>query len=516
MTSSRTILIIEDDSWQAESLGDLLDLEGYQSISGDTCAKGLELARETRPPVALLDIKLPDGSGTDLLHEIRNAVPDCTCIMMSAYAEVETTLQALNRGATHFLRKPINPPELLSALKVAFEMNALREAKRTAEIELRASEERYRDMIDRSPDVVWRMNREGVLTFVSQAIKPMSGFDPDEMVGLPFEKFRNEFLVGDSDDAARETLERRLRGDLGTEETVYELTYYRKDGSQYTAELRSFPVLDEDGEIVEIHGITRDISERKIVEAERVKLEQQLRESQKMEAVGTLAGGVAHELNNRLTAINLYTEMLLEDLEPDQPLHQDLSELRQASERAAELTQQLLAFSRKQILEPKAFDLGEMVMAAKSTLRRMIGTPITLDLRVDTSLKKVTADPAQIDQVIRNLVLNARDAMPGGGSITVSVANIALDHRAGAALDELPPGDYVMLGVSDTGCGMDERLLSRIFEPFFTTRDVHQGTGLGLSAVLGIIKQSGGGIGVESEPGKGSIFRVYLPKTESS
>ncbi|MCZ6502280.1 MAG: PAS domain S-box protein [Gammaproteobacteria bacterium] len=374
---------------------------------------------------------------------------------------------------------------------------------------LKESEARYKDLIDRSPDVVWRMNPDGVFTFISQAIKSISGFDPEEMVGLSFEEFRKKFVSDASRDDAREALERRRGGGFGNTEFVYELTCNRKDGGHYVAEFRSVPVLNEDGKIVEIHGITRDISDRKM-------LEEQLRQSQKFEAVGQLAGGIAHDFNNLLTAINGYSELLLGKLKPDDPLHHGLSEIGKAGEYAAALTRQLLALGSKQVLQPKVINLGAIVVGMQDILQRLIGEHIELHIRCDPDLQKVKADPGQMEQVIMNLVINARDAMARGGNITVNLENVVLDDQASATLVDLQAGDFIMLSVSDTGIGMNEETLSHIFEPFYTTKGADKGTGLGLSTVFGIVKQSGGEIQAASEPGKGSTFRIYLPRVEAS
>lgn len=381
--------------------------------------------------------------------------------------------------------------------------------------ELRASEARYKDLIDRTPDAVWRMNREGIITFISPAIRTMSGFDPEEMTGLPPSEFRKKFLVGVSDDVARETFERHMRGDLGLDEIIYELTYYRKDGSQYTAELRSLPLVNDDGEIIEIHGITRDITERKKAEEEQTRLEELLRQSQKMEAVGQLAGGIAHDFNNLLTAINGYSEILLAELKPEDPVRHDVNEIRNAGERAATLTRQLLAFGRKQLLQPEVIDLGETILGMQDMLQRLIGERIELRVQSSQNPHMINADPGQIEQVIMNLVINARDAMQQGGTIAVSLKNTLLDDRTSNILGDLAGGPYVMLSVTDTGVGMDEETLSHIFEPFYTTKTVEKGTGLGLSTTFGIIAQSGGGINVTSEPGKGATFDIYFPRVDT-
>jgi two-component system cell cycle sensor histidine kinase/response regulator CckA len=283
-----------------------------------------------------------------------------------------------------------------------------------------------------------------------------------------------------------------------------------KDGR--TFDRYSAPMLDTDGKYFGRVWYFRDITERKRAEEARRKLEQQLRVSQKMEAIGSLAGGIAHDFNNLLTAILAFTGFAIDGIREDDPVRDDLLEVKKAGERAASLTRQLLAFSRNQIMELKLLDVNRVVTELEKMLRPIIGENIDLEKVLAPDLFLTLADSGQIEQVLMNLVVNARDAMPDGGKLTIETCNVMLDDEYAAQHPGVKPGEYVALAVSDTGCGMDDETQSQIFEPFFTTKETGKGTGLGLSTVYGIIKQFGGNVWVYSEPGRGTTFKVYLPR----
>jgi len=258
--------------------------------------------------------------------------------------------------------------------------------------------------------------------------------------------------------------------------------------------------------------LQRQIAEREKTEQALARSEEQLRQSQKLEAIGRLAGGIAHDFNNLLTVILSYSDMLLHDLPSSDPRHGEITQIQRAGVRAADLTRQLLAFSRQQVLDPSNLDVNEILTSVNSILTRVVGEDVELRMQLGTGLGSVRVDRSQVEQVIMNLVVNARDAMPDGGRISIRTEAVELDEELAGSRLEVSPGPYVMLSVSDTGSGMDKETQARIFEPFFTTKELGKGTGLGLSTAFGIVKQSGGSIWLYSEPGAGTTFKIYLPR----
>lgn len=273
----------------------------------------------------------------------------------------------------------------------------------------------------------------------------------------------------------------------------------------------------KDGKAVRVVGNIMDISDRKQMEEEKSSLEGQLRQAQKVEAIGQLAGGVAHDFNNALTVIMSNADMVLMDIDSNHPFYRELEQIKKAAQKAANLTRQLLAFSRKQILRPEILDLNEIVRGLKNMLGRLIHENIELNMMdLAPDLSPIEADPGQLEQVIINLAVNARDAMPDGGKLSIETKNVELDEYYASRHAAVKPGLYVMMAVRDTGAGMTKEVQERIFEPFFTTKAEGKGTGLGLSTVYGIVKQSSGNIYVYSEPGMGTTFKIYLPRLESA
>jgi len=349
---------------------------------------------------------------------------------------------------------------------------------------------------------------QGTIDYVNPAFEAMTGYSSTEVVG------RNPSILksGKQDDAFYRELWQTI-----TDGRTWQgrIVNKRKDGTLYTEDATISPVLDRSGRIVNYVAVQRDITQYLRVAEDKAKLEEQLRQAQKMEAIGQLAGGVAHDFNNMLSVILGYADDILQQLHQDDPLREEVEEIMHAGRRSAQLTRQLLAFGRKQPLQPQVLDPNDLLKNLDRMLRRVLGEDIDLLLALAEDLAPVEIDPGQFDQVITNLAVNARDAMPTGGKLTIETSNVEIDELYAKNHVGVVPGNYVMISVTDTGCGMDKEVLSRIFDPFFTTKEKGTGTGLGLSSAYGIVKQSGGNIWAYSEPGKGTTFKVYLPQTSA-
>jgi PAS domain S-box-containing protein len=364
------------------------------------------------------------------------------------------------------------------------------------------AEARFRELLEAAPDAILEIDHDDLIVLVNAATEKLFGYTREELLGQPVTKLIPE--------RCREVYARLRGACLGDPASRVmgpeELSARRKNFSELFIEMNLSPVRTEQGNLITC--IIRDITERK-------HLEEQLRQSQKMEAIGRLAGGVAHDFNNLLTIIGGYSQMLLDGLKAKDPARRDLEAIVEAANRASALTRQLLAFSRRSIVQPKILDLNRLIAKMHKMLRPVIGEDIELKLVLKKNLRRVKADPGQLEQVLMNLAVNARDAMPRGGQLVIETAEV--DSREGDARPEadLAPGCYVLLAVRDSGHGMDAETRSHIFEPFFTTKARGKGTGLGLSTVYGIVKQSGGEITIESEVGQGAAFRIYLPAFEA-
>ncbi|HYH81706.1 MAG TPA: PAS domain S-box protein [Longimicrobium sp.] len=376
--------------------------------------------------------------------------------------------------------------------------------RREGEEALRDRERHFRSLIENAHDIITVLEGDGDVRFVSPSVERILGYDRRALNGV----YLFELVHPDDVPAVLEVFDRAIRGP--GEPHLLEFRIRHADGSYRTLEAIGTSLL-HDPAVAGIVVNSRDVTERRQAEEALRLSQQQLLQAQKMDAVGRLAGGVAHDFNNLLTAIRGNAELLLFDIPAGDPRREDVEEIRKAADRAAALTRQLLAFSRRQVLQPRVLDLNGVVQEMERMLRRLIGEDVELVTRLAHGLGQVRADPGQIEQVVLNLAVNARDAMPGGGRMIVETADEELDEELKRAHPYVVPGRYVMLRVTDTGQGMDPETRERAFEPFFTTKPAGRGTGLGLSTVYGIVKQSGGFIWIDSELGRGTRVRIYLP-----
>ena len=412
-------------------------------------------------------------------------------------------LQVRDRRPDRFTAELISQLERAAAsLSIALEQRATQAA-------LRASEERYRLISENAADVIWLLDVEtNRYTFVSPSVQHMFGYFPEEFManGLRLT------LGPESYERAANWIAQALANvDSSVESSrtqVHQVDQVRKDRSIVRTEVATRLLPRQEGRGREVLGVTRDVTERLEGEA-------RLMQAQKLESVGRLAGGVAHDFNNLLTVINGYSAMIMGQLAQSDPLHELVSEIRTAGERAAALSGQLLVLSRKQVIQPKEVNLNDIIVEVKKMLGRVIGEDIKLDSVLSVSLGSVLADPGQLHQILMNLAVNARDAMPGGGTLLIETKNVDLDENFVKQRTDVTPGRYVQLRVSDTGTGMTAEVVSHLFEPFFTTKQPGQGTGLGLATVYGIVKQNGGSIWVDSELGFGTSFTICLPRIET-
>ncbi len=396
-------------------------------------------------------------------------------------------------------RRPLtNRPQAEAILQTVGLRTAAELERLDAKEALQESEARFKALHNASFGGI-AIHDKGLILDCNRGLSEMSGYSVDELIGMD-----GLLLIAEKSRPAV------MNNILSAYEKPYEATGLRKNGEEFPIRLeaRNIPYKGKQVRTVEF----RDITEQKKAEMEREKLQAQLTQAQKMESVGRLAGGVAHDFNNMLGVILGHAEFALEEAAENHDLYADLKEIQTAAQRSADLTKQLLTFARKQIIDPRILDLNDTVESMLSMLRRLIGEDINLAWQPAKGLWPVKMDPSQIDQILANLCVNARDAIPGVGKLTIETGKKTFDPGYCADHAGFIPGDFVMLAVSDNGCGMDKETLNNLFEPFFTTKDVGEGTGLGLATIYGIVKQNSGFINVYSEPDQGSIFRIYLPR----
>jgi len=501
------ILHLEDEPNDHELVRAALEADGLRFDIEIASARGdFEAAlAQGSFDVILSDFTVPGYDGVSALRLVRGRSPDLPFILVSGTIGEEAAIESLRSGATDYVLKhrlTALAPSVRRALAEAEE----RRRRRQAEEELQKEQRLLRAVLENIEAGIVACDENGILTLFNRATREFHGLPLEP---LPPDRWAEYYSLYGSDGKtplAKEEIPlfQALRGESVRN---VEVVIASKKGKPRTLLTSGQPITDAAGRRIGAVVALHDITEHK-------SLERQLRQSQKMEAIGRLAGGVAHDFNNLLGVIIGYSEMVLRDMGPDDRRWRQIEQIHRSGERAASLTRQLLAFSRKQILELRVLDLDALLSDMEKMLRRLIGEDVELVTRPDPLLRPIKADPGQIEQIVMNLVVNSRDAMPQGGTITIETANVDLDREFVRTHEGARPGPHVMMAVSDTGIGMTSDVQAQIFEPFFTTKESGKGTGLGLSTVYGIVTQSGGYISVHSEPGQGTRFEVYLPQAE--
>jgi len=494
------VLLVEDDETNSAMLRKALAAARppIEVAQCRTLTEAIAHLGESSFDAVLLNLDLPDSRGLQTIDRALAEIPGLPIVVMTAAEEPDLGVAAVQHGAQDYLVKSDSDTKYLSrVLRYAVERAGF-------QAELAHREQHFRALIEHAHDMVVLLAPDGVILYQSPATQRVLGYSPAELIGSNVLE-----LVHPVDRPRAHELLATWPAIQYNDDPVLPFRIRHKNGSWRDLEAlgRNLSSDPRDGLIIN----ARDVTERVRAEEELKETEAKLRQVQKMDAIGRLAGGIAHDFNNILTAIYGYADLLLSDLDPGDQRRSDVEEIRLLAQRAANLTRQLLAFSRQQMLQLQVLDLNIVIAAVQNMLERMIGTDVQVLFEPAAGLWPVRADRGQIEQVMMNLAGNARDAMPEGGSLVVRTGNRSLSEPS-PDFPGLKPGDYVLLTVTDTGVGMPEDVRTHVFEPFFTTKEQGKGTGLGLATIYGIVKQSGGGIYVASAEKQGTTFSIYLPR----
>lgn len=498
VSPSYRILMIENDSLFAGNIRGMLrdhQNSSFEIVHAESLrAAGPMLAVESFDGM-LLDSDAFDSGGISGAFKMHPQISSLPIVALISGEQDAIGKKLLEDGATEYLVKGTLSGELLQrTLRFAIEQ-------RRSERALRQSEQRFQELFENAKDILFTLDLEGNVTSLNKSAEEVMGWTKAEALSINLKSL----VAPEHANLCNQIMQRILN-----EEPLqhFEINLLRKDGRKAVLET-SARLIYSDGQKQGIQGIARDVTERR-------QLESMLRQSQKLDAIGRLSGGLAHDFNNLLCVISGHAELLYERLEETLPAARNVMQIKKAVESASTLVRQLLAFSRKQVFHPQIMDLNAIVVETEKLLGRLIGEDIEFFTSLEPELGCVQVDPVQVEQVLVNLVLNARDAMPQGGKLTIETCNMDVEEGSRCSGGITPAGSYVVLAVTDNGCGMDEETQSRIFEPFYTTKELGKGTGLGLATVYGIVKQSGGFIWVYSELGQGTTIKVYLPRVIDS
>ena len=503
MNSRPKILVVEDELIVAEDIQFRLKQLDYEALGNATSGQeALEMAHQARPDLVLMDIFLKGKmTGIETADQLwkQDAIP---VVFLSAYADKETIEKVKIAEPFGYIIKPFEDRELQSVIELAL-------YKYQTQLQLKEREAWFSSTLNSIGDGVIAMDQQGKVTFINPVAEKLTGWSLDEALGESFDSLFH-FISQKTGQSLTIPLKKILKSGKDWHMPDNVLLVNRQDQEIPISDCLT-PIRDEKGARFGLVLVFRDITERKKIEAEKESIQEQLQQVQKMDAVGTLTGGVAHDFNNLLTAIQGCTDMALLKVDQNNTIYTDLREVQKAANRAADLTRQLLLFSRKHPSKFEPLDLNKVISDLLKMLHRLIGEDVGISTALERNLWTVRADPGTLEQVIMNLAVNARDAMPRGGKLSIRTSNVRLDESQCACMPESRSGTFVKLTFADTGKGMDEEVQTHIFEPFFTTKGPGKGTGLGLSVVYGIIKQHEGWIHVISTPGSGSSFEIYVP-----
>ena len=502
---SLKVLLVEDNPGDIDLIRESVESDTTNSITLQTCSclgDALKILETIKFDIILLDLGLPDSDGEESLKKMRAAVPEIPIIVLTGLQDPKLYEWCIKAGANDFLPKGLAGPFISQAVyNTAARVIALKR--------LHKNKRRLRHLISVNPGVIYVLFPETLEPkWVSPNIFDKFGYTPEQAVTPDW--WTDHLHPQDRDRARKKSDDILTAGHL-----VHEYRFYKKNGDIAWIHDSVEVLADENGNPMEIVGLWIDITEHKQLQQKHENLQNELHKMQKMESIGNLAGGVAHDFNNILTTILGNADLILYDLKEDASFYDNIVEIKKAGQRAAELTRQLLTFSRKEIRTPVLMNLNANLKDMEKLLIRLVREDIKIIMIPGHELWEIYMDASQMDQIIMNLVVNAQDAMPDGGSITIETQNTELapgyfqDHNAADM-----SGDYVMLSVTDTGIGMDKNVQDQMFDPFFTTKSRTTGTGLGLSTVYGIVKQNQGHIWCYSKPGQGTCMKVYLPRAE--
>jgi two-component system, cell cycle sensor histidine kinase and response regulator CckA len=495
------ILIVEDEGLIAKDLQAMLKRLGYHvPVTVGTGELAIETAAQNKPDLILMDIQLRGKvDGVEAAESIKS-LQDVPVVFLTANSDETNFQRAKLTDPFGFLIKPFEERSLHANIEMAL-------YKHKTEKQIREREQWLSTTLKSIADGVMTTDSKGRITFLNSVAEKLLGWSNEEAMGKHYTEI---FCVIEESsrvtpvDAVTKAVSEGLSGT-----TIDDNLLVQRDGTEIHIEHSVAPIRNNDQMIAGYVIVFCDVSQQR-------KLEQDLRQSQKMDAIGKLAGSVAHDFNNAITAVMGYSSIMLAKIPESDPMYDDASQILQAAEHSARLTRQLLAFSRKEILHPVRMNLGTAIQGMKGLLRRLIRENIELEISAPADLWEISADPGHCEQLVFNMSINARDAMPKGGKLSIGVSNVTLTPDAAFGIRGSREGEFVALQISDTGVGMSREVMDRIFEPFFTTKGRDRGTGLGLSTCEGIVRQVKGFINVNSTPGAGTAFTIYIPRTEKT